>query len=234
LLSDGRVLIAGGADSTNKLLASAELYDPKIGTFSPTGSMTTARYGDTATALSDGRVLIAGGLDSTNKLLSSAELYDAKTGTFSSTGSMTAARGGPTATLLSDGRVLIAGGLDSTNKLLSSAELYDAKTGTFSPTGSMTTARYGDTATPLSGGDVLIAGGLSGNLDTAATLLASAELYDPRTGTFSPTGSMTTARYAGMATALSDGRVLIAGGFGDAHCTPSSCKVLVSAELYQP
>ena len=60
------VPLVGGAGD-----ASAELYNSSTGTFSRTGSMTTVRYGATATLLSDGRVLIAGGLPD----LGSAELY---------------------------------------------------------------------------------------------------------------------------------------------------------------
>jgi WD40 repeat protein len=213
LLSDGRVLLTGSSGGST----SAELYDPKTGKFSPAGALTTFRRDSyTATLLSDGRVLIAGGASD-----ASAELFDPKTDTFSRTGSMTVARGG-TATLLSDGRVLLAGGTGD-----ASAELYDPKTGTFSPTGSMvrgarTGTRGGHTATLLLDGRVLIAGGAD-----LSILVASAELYDPKTGTFSPTGSMATARSEHTATLLSDGRVLIAGG-SDASGD------LASAELYDP
>jgi sarcosine oxidase gamma subunit len=227
LLSDGRVLVVGGTDGS-KELASAELYDPKTGTFSATGSMATARYGPTATLLSNGSVLVAGGQGEDVQPLASAELYDPKTGTFSPTGSMTAHRSGPTATFLSDGSVLIAGGQggDAGGDVVASAEVYDPTTGKFTATGAMASARSDHTATALSDGRVLIAGGANGS-----GVLASAELYDPKTGKFCPTGAMTAARDGPTATLLSDGRVLVAGGETDVM---SPQERLASAELYDP
>ena len=92
--------------------------------------------------------------------------------------------------------------------------------GTFMRTGSMTD-RVGYSATLLPNGKVLIAGGQ----DAAEIPLASAELYDPSTGLFSPTGSMTEARGSNIATLLPDGRVLIAGG---------AFPHVSSVELYDP
>ena len=214
-LSNGRVFIAGGSD-----FASVELYDPVTGRFTATGNTTTSRYALTTTLLKDGRVLIAG-------QQGDAELYDPVTGTVTTTGSMTAWRAGHTATRLNDGKVLIAGGLDPRKGLnLSSAELYDPTTGTFASTGSMATGRDSPTATLLSDGKVLIAGGQSSISSSYG--LASAEIYDPATGTFASTGgNMTSGRCSPTAALLSNGKVLIAGGY-----TGSSS--LSSAELYDP
>jgi WD40 repeat protein len=228
LLPDGRVLIAGGSDNSIDLkpLASAELYDPATGKFSPTGSMARARYDHTATLLQDGRILVAGGFGSSGEFLASAELYDPATGKFSPTGSMTRPRSDHTATLLADGRVLIVGGSENlgvqkAKAALASAELYDPKTGKFVTTGSMLTGRSaGQAATLLADGLVLVAGGNASYVQEEP--LASAELYDPKTGSFHKTGSMAEARDSHTATLLPDGRVLVAGGDDS------------TAELYDP
>jgi hypothetical protein len=146
-----------------------------------------------------------------------------------------------TSTLLQNGKVLITGGFSfdadcsqlNAAPPLMSAELYDPSDGSFVPTGSMNEARGAHTATLLSSGKVLIVGG--GNMGApppfAGDGSATAELYDPATGTFTVTGKMSTARIGATATLLLDGRVLIAGGITSGS---SSSPTLATAELYDP
>jgi hypothetical protein len=78
ILTTGQVLVAGGCDGGwgfCTLLASAELYDPGQGTWSPAGAMSTARGSATATLLANGQVLVAGGSDASGANLASAELF---------------------------------------------------------------------------------------------------------------------------------------------------------------
>jgi uncharacterized repeat protein (TIGR01451 family) len=240
-LSDGRVLITGGAvgDWSNEttgetdllvIIATAELYDPASGTWSPTDTMGTARRYHTATRLSDGRVLVAGGISESSDgstaggyggPMGAAEIYDPAVGTWSWTGSMSIAHAVHTATLLADGRVLVAGGGSNSMTI---AEIYNPAAGTWSLTGSMSTGRYAHTASRLSDGRVLVTG------DPFA--LARTEIYDPALGTWSPAARLSTVRYSHTATLLSDNRVLVTGGFTEgggglataerysAHATP--------------
>jgi hypothetical protein len=228
------VLLAGGIDNvtinqTHVLLATAELFHPRSGRFTTTGSMSFGRTGHTATLLLNHKVLIAGGdSNATDQPFNSAELYDPTNGTFTPTGSMADARVGHAATLLPNGEVLVTGGQDQASLLEGRAELYDPVSGTFHLTGLMSVLRTDHSATLLPNGTVLIAGG-SNNF---TGVLASAEIYDPATGEFSATGSMVIPRTLQTATLLMDGKVLIAGG-GTAVGNCLNCST-TSAELYDP
>ncbi len=165
LLSNGKVLVAGGASgnvfygASASVRSSAELYDRATGQWMLTGSMQEARALATAVLLPNGKVLVAGGVEGSN-VLSSAELYDPATGQWTLTGSMHEVRSFATAVLLPNGKVLVAGGGES-NNVLSSAELYDLVTGQWTYTGSLATERFFSTANLLPNGQVLLCGGES-------------------------------------------------------------------------
>ncbi len=152
----------------------------------------------------------------------------AGTGNFSTTGSMNVARDGHTATLLQNGQVLVVGGFNFTTGSLTSAELYNPAKGKWTLTGSLTAPRQSQEAVLLPNGQVLVAGGYDPSV-TGAPSLATAELYNPSTGTFTATGSMTTARDGFALVLLQNGQVLAAGGD-----QPPGSGFPSTAELYNP
>jgi len=239
LLPTGQVLVAGGVSAgtcgkgptCSTLLASAELYNPRTGAWTLTHPMRAARDRHTATLLATGQVLVAGGFGVTIKPLASAELYDPRTGAWTLTGSLHQARSVQAATLLNNGQVLVTGGFSSKG-LVASTELYHPRTGLWTLTGSLHDPRYYEAepvATLLGSGQVLVAGNTGAN----RSALASAELYDPRTGGWTLTGSLHQARFAQTTTLLSNGQVLVVGGCHDGPRT-GSAPPLASAEIYHP
>lgn len=192
--------------------------------------MIKARVEHTATLLADGRVLAVGGVTADSEPAASTEVYDASSSAWTAAGNLAEARRHHTATLLTDGSVLVTGGnsLGAAESIIAmaSAERYDPGTASWSGAGQMLAGRVNHTATLLSDGTVLVAGG-----EIAAgegfRRLASAERYDPRTGSWTATGRMVGARAYHTAILLPDDKVLVAGGFDDGDD-------LASAELYDP
>lgn len=225
LLPNGKVLVCGGF--TENTLASAELYDPISKTFKPVANMTTPRSSHSATLLPNGNVLIAGGYN--GDYLSSTEIFDPRSETFTAAGTMTSPRSGHTATLLQGAKILLAGGVGTGWSFLQSVEVYDIQSKKFISVGSMSLARESHTATLLKSGKVLIAGGHKGRR-ADIKIFSSAEIFDPASGRFTTTGSLTKIHHKHDAVLLADGKVLITGGADERDGRGAYS----SAEIYNP
>ncbi|MEP6781433.1 MAG: kelch repeat-containing protein [Gemmatimonadaceae bacterium] len=238
-LPDGRIVLIGGQRSRGayEQLTTSEIFNAVQGTFSSGPTLTVSRIESEAVAIDANRVLVTGGVEEYNLARNSAEILNVATGNSSPTSnSMTTRRlfhqMVPLTTGANAGKIAILGGFNGpipygvpTWQSTALVELFDGNTNTFTPySASMKSARGLFTATPLADGRILIVGGY----DAAVfTTLASAEIFDPATGTSAFTGSMSKARSGHTATRLADGKVLIVGGINDALDG-------ATAELYNP
>jgi large repetitive protein len=251
VLRSGMVLAAGGFNAPEPVrrsqfrpTASAELYDPATGIWSPTGWMSTPRWSHSAVMLDDGRVLVVGGYAVPNpedpyaqpdQALTSAELYDPATGAWSPTGSMSARRAASQAVLLADGKVLIMGGVNlAGTAVVRSSECYDPATGTWLPTGALNTPRARSTrAVRLLDDRVLVVGGAIDKAGFGAT--AVTEIYDPALGRWQVTGPLDFSIVFHSLVLLPSGEVLLLGGCqggdGQPNCGTGN---ETSARLFDP
>ena len=142
LLTNGKVLIAGGLGNLVNSTNSVELYDPPSGTFTLIAPMNHPRENASATLLPNGKVLVAGGF-STFSITNTAELYDPVSGTWSFTDLLPVGVSQHPATLLPNGKVLVAGGVTpgGAGSALPNAELYNPATGKWTATASMNADR---------------------------------------------------------------------------------------------
>ncbi len=135
-----------------------------------------------------------------------------KNGIVASGATLTTARTNAAAVELTSGLVLITGGGGGTvfsPTPVASADLYDPCSDTVAASsGTMSNERAFHTATLLQDGRVLVVGGVDAVLGVTTT----ADIYDPVTDQFTPTGALARARMGHTATLLDDGRVWIAGG----------------------
>ena len=220
---DGDVLVVGGVGTGHTPLKTVEIYDPKTGTFSATGSMRTAHAFGAVASLRDGQMLVAGGEDATGPL-ATAERYDPSSGTWSPAGSMTEPRVMATGAALPNGDVLVVGDAGD-------GDVYDASTGTWKQTQGMPTALTVPVVAALPGGQVLVAGG-----NSTGSSVATAVLYQPGSASWQNAGAMPAATTGAAVAVLSNGQVLVAGG-GNVTANPGSSPSITTeatAALYSP
>jgi hypothetical protein len=241
-LPGGKILVTGGWNTTDGTLKTAEIFDPSIGTSTPTGSMASEHlwggWGAPLPTLLDGRILVAGGVDSTGALQDSAELYDPEAGTFSPTGPLAQAVVSMFPDVLADGSVLYVGGSAvsiETNPSgcpdvfgcwsgdgVSEVQRYSPSTGTFMATGSLAETRPWGCNVVLPSGAVLALGGQGGDGGSERNI----EQYAPATGVWQTVATLPTP-YCDQAFLLPTGMVLMVG-------TAVAGSVTTNAQLLDP
>lgn len=237
-LLGGEVLLAGGSlcppYPVQRLIKSIELFHVRTGYSEIVGEFKVARYLQDATLLTDGRVLFTSGSDAERKLVTENETYDPATHNVTTVGAMTVPRSHESIVSLPDGTVLFAGGTPSywaPGNAYKSAEIFDPRTNQFRPVGDMNSGGYCPGTAVLKDGRVLLAGGAWSTVYTVS--LITAELYDPKSHTFTPTLHMTTPRTCPRAKLLDNGTVLIQGGFYQGS-PMGVTRGLRSSEIYDP
>ena len=227
--TSGRLLVLGNGGDADGFQAptSGEVWDPAKGAWTEIENLNKARWDFAAVPLADDRVLVTGGLndDQPRQSYSSAYIYDARPGHegWTKTGLMSAARTGPSAAVLPDRRVLVAGGyfrVDPNEGLDSGS---DAMLAAYHPA-----AAEGPVSADFGLFDI--------DMGLAGAALATAELFDPATGTWTVTRPMNYARYGAPAVTLSDGRVLIVGSRVEAQGFSIAVDphAFNTAEMYDP
>jgi hypothetical protein len=239
LLSDGRVLIAGGLGEGGAALASLEVFSPSGATFGALAAALPDGLSEhAAVRLDDGRVLVTGGRPAGGGASAAAYLVDASgAGSVATAASpLVTARRRHTATLLPDGRVLLAGGVDASGAALDGAEVFDPSGETFTAAaGTLGAARFGHAALRLTDGSVIVAGGRPGTESAPGAPTPSVLRFDPASTTFTALAPLRTGRAEMAAFTDSVGRAVFAGGIvgtAPAGAPDAAAPLTASAEIY--
>lgn len=233
LLPDGRVFVAGGLANITVLpsavyaifdtTSTTEIYNPANNTWTAGPNMRTPRAGQAAILRPDGRVLLAGGVSFDDFIIlrlpavrNTTEIYNPATNTTSVGPSMVTAHSLVDPVPLGSDRYLIPGGISalslaSPGTSSTACEVYNALANTFTAVGSMATARVNQRSFPLDSSRFICVGGGNGTL-LAPIALATSEIFDAVTSTWSPGPALTVPRAAPAMFRSSRGQVHFIGG----------------------
>jgi RNA polymerase sigma factor (sigma-70 family) len=217
---DGKIYVIGGSMNRDPDIdsvyppttAAVEEYDPATDTWTRKADMPTSRA-FFATSVVDGIIYAIGGWTGLNvgRFLSTVEAYDPATDTWTRKADMPTRREPCAVTV--DGKIYAIGGLQHGVVVVPTVEVYDPATNRWTRKADMPTAREFHAACVIdgriyvSGGSPTHIGGLTG--------LATVEVYDPATDTWTQVSDMPMARHDHSASVV-DGKVYIIGGADDA------------------
>jgi hypothetical protein len=220
------VLLLGGANGTNNIVATGDVWDPATGVATPIAPMSSPRLGHTATLLADGRVFVSGGVfhidpadqfSPLNNTLKSTAVWNPATNLWTPGPDLPQKLIGHAASLLPNGQVLITGGIEITSLLgfplatyVATCRRYDPGTNSFAAAGAMPSARGFHAQLTRTDGSVVIAGGtrISG---ITPVVLADCARYTLGTNAFAAIGSMTSPRAYPQLVEAGPGLVAIGG-----------------------
>lgn len=203
-LGDGRVLVVGGVDDNNNIVATAWIYDPSTQSWSSAAPIPGGNFAGVAAPLPDGNVLVTSGIDSAFNETDATRIYDPTSDTWSSAAPIPIPNQNQEAATVSGGKVLVTGGYGST-----ATAIYDPTANTWSSAAPVPEAHFGGVAAPLPGGKALVTGGS----DTNYNFTGVTEIYDPGTDSWSAGQPLPYPDYLAAASPLTDGRVLVTGGY---------------------
>lgn len=208
-LGDGRVIAIGGTGSGSSV---PEIFDPAANTWTPLSSAVFAPgVYPFMFLLPDGRLFFAGPTTDTGTL---------DVGTQTWTFGIPSVNDGASAVMYAPGKVMKCGGFALANTLTETIDMTAASPAWAPAAGNMAFERHDHSLTILPNGKVVAIGGH----DSADVAVLPAEEFDPATGTWTTTASLTIPRrYHSTSLLLRDGRVLAGGGDGFA-----------SVEIYNP
>lgn len=203
LLRDGTAMVVGGGG--------AQLYDPRSGRWTAlvTRGLIWPKAVE-AVALRDGQVLVVNGHG--NGSAPDAVVYDPRARRWTATGPMPPGSSLSAEALapVGDGRVLAVGGFtDLRGNGPAGVAVYDPRTNRWAR-GTSPRRRFEPLAAALPDGRVLLVGGATDAADFNP--VTTCDLYDGRTGRWTPTTTLHTPRAFAAGTLLTDGHYLVAGG----------------------
>jgi N-acetylneuraminic acid mutarotase len=209
---NGKIYAIGGGAASSASYASIETfstveeYDPATDTWTAKSEMPTARLCHHASVV-NGRIYIIGGADASTPKVGhvwTVEVYDPVTDTWTQKGDMPRSRASGFSSVV-DGKIYIIGGYGGPQRV----EEYDPSTDTWVTKSEMPSARRSLATSALDGKIYAIGGYVP---DAAGHPgVATVEVYDPATDTWTTAPDMPSARFAPR-TSVIDGKIYVIGG----------------------